>query len=317
VDAAVGRASASGHDGPGLRSQLVDPVTGQNWLTGFFVGAERGPISFRFVVLIGNRAFDNKYEGSEFSLGRVAKETEQFVAVLVGEKRIVKMDLGNPWECTEDDVLDARLSRTGYRDGIPVASEPGGELHDVHFSDWFSPIRQITRRRSELRHAFLTGGRTPEDLGPGPLEREQAPRMLQSERPLRILHEIQRLGGRGTAVGSKVEARASSALWRCRFCIATNVRWPDGPISQVLSTCFVMLGAGVLRVASRGSPLRDLLRSEVHESVQISTRDNIRDENTFGDPHGSVQAPDLAFTMPLFRSVERRMISVEVQDLTL
>ena len=74
---------------------------------------------------------------------------------------------------------------------------------------------------------------------------------------------------------------------------------------------------GVLRLASRRFPLRDLLRSDVHESVQISTRDNIRDENTFGDPHGSVQAPDLAFTMSLFQPDERRAIPVEVQDLTL
>jgi hypothetical protein len=96
--------------------------------------------------------FDDKYERSEFSCGRVAKEADKFVAVFVGEKGIVKMNLGNPRECAENDVLDARLRSACHRNRVAVASEPSGEPQDVHLGDWFRPTWQITGGRSKLRH---------------------------------------------------------------------------------------------------------------------------------------------------------------------
>src|SRR6516225_5289747 len=161
VNAAVGRASAGCHDGPGLGSQSIDPVAGQDWLAGFFAGAEGGPISFRLVVLVRNRAFHDKYERIEFSCGCVAEELHELVAVFVGEKGIMKMNLGNPGECAENDVLDARLTRAGHSDGVAVASEPGGEPQDVHLGEGFTPTWSITRRRSELRHQSLSNEWAP------------------------------------------------------------------------------------------------------------------------------------------------------------
>jgi hypothetical protein len=55
-------------------------------------------------------------------------------------------------------------------------------------------------------------------------------------------------------------------------------------------------------------------RSNVAESAQMPEGNKIGDENTFCDSPASVQTSNLAFTMPLLSSYERRATPAEVQN---
>ena len=85
------------------------------------------------VFLVGDRTFHHQNERSELSFRGLMKMAHEFFAVVVGQKRIVQMNFGNPGNAAEKNVLDARLRGRGHRDGVSVAAEAGGDPENVNF----------------------------------------------------------------------------------------------------------------------------------------------------------------------------------------
>ncbi len=53
----------------------------------------------------------------------------------------MQVDLGQPGDGPQDDVLDARLGGGGDRDRIAVAAQPGRDPEDVNLLDGRRPLR--------------------------------------------------------------------------------------------------------------------------------------------------------------------------------
>ena len=82
MNAAVGGARAAGHDGPGARSEPVDPMASGDRLAGSRIGPETGPIALGLVVLVGDRAFDHQDERAQLSGGGLVEGLQKVVADL-------------------------------------------------------------------------------------------------------------------------------------------------------------------------------------------------------------------------------------------
>ena len=99
------------------------------------VGSEGRPISLGFVGFVGNRPFHDQDERRERAFRRQVEALQKFVAVFVGQKEIVKVDLGNPRQVAENQVFDAGLRRGRDRDGVAVTTQSGVDPEDVDFFD--------------------------------------------------------------------------------------------------------------------------------------------------------------------------------------
>src|SRR5207249_4554808 len=90
------------------------------------------PVSLALVVLVRDRAFHDEDEGTVgCALRRLPERENKIVAILVGKERIVEADFRNPRQCTQHKVLDTGLCRTCHRDGVPIATEAGGQPKNV------------------------------------------------------------------------------------------------------------------------------------------------------------------------------------------
>src|ERR1700730_1427972 len=58
MNPAVRCAGPSSHDGPGPRREAIDPVAGEDGLSGFLIRAKRRPVTLAFVFFVWDRSFD-------------------------------------------------------------------------------------------------------------------------------------------------------------------------------------------------------------------------------------------------------------------
>src|SRR6476660_241751 len=63
------------------------------------------------------------------------KMGDEVIAVLAGEKQIVELDLGQPRNRAEHQILDAGLCGRGHRDGVTVTAQAGAEPQNVQLRD--------------------------------------------------------------------------------------------------------------------------------------------------------------------------------------
>ena len=137
VDAAVARAGAGGHHRPRLGGQVVDPpVHGQRLPRGGVV-AERGPVAVTLDdVLVGDRALDDEDERLQFACRRGPERSQELLAAhRRGQHLVVQVDLGEPGDEAEHDVLDGGLIRRGDRHRVAVAAHALRDPQDVHLRD--------------------------------------------------------------------------------------------------------------------------------------------------------------------------------------
>ena len=119
----------------GLGRQAIDPLAGGDRLAGLRIGAERGPVAFLLDLLVGNRALDDQHEGIELALLGLVPEFQEVVAVLVGEDRIVQMDLRQAGDCAQQNVFDAGLSGRGNGDRVSITAQAGRDPENVDLGD--------------------------------------------------------------------------------------------------------------------------------------------------------------------------------------
>ena len=121
---------------------------------------ERGPVAFALDLLVGDRALDDQHERVEPALLGLVPGLHELVAVLVGQHRVVQVDLGQPGDRSQDHVLDARLGGGGDRDRVAVAAQPGRDPEDVHLLDGGCPLRFSSVGNCRFGHgplSFLAG----------------------------------------------------------------------------------------------------------------------------------------------------------------
>src|SRR5208283_3665282 len=63
------------------------------------------------------------------------KGLQKLFPIFESEKGIVEMNLGNPRQGAENNVLDARLGCSGHSDGFAVAAEASGDPENIQFRD--------------------------------------------------------------------------------------------------------------------------------------------------------------------------------------
>ena len=153
VDAAVGGAGADGDDGPGLRREPVDPPVERDRLAGGLVVAERRPVALAVDLLVRDRALDHEHERERQP--RRARPRRNGVRnssppSVVGEHLVVQVDLRQPGDGAEQDVLDARLPGRRHRDRVTVAAHPLRDPEDVDLLDsgHWAPLPSSTRPRA-------------------------------------------------------------------------------------------------------------------------------------------------------------------------
>ena len=124
VNAAVGGAGAAGDDGPGPRSEPIDPLANGDRLAGLGVGSETGPVTLGLVGFVGDRAFDHQDERPEFSGGGLVIGLEEVVAGVIGQDGVMERDVGQTGNCPANNVFDAGLRGSRDGDRVAVASQP-------------------------------------------------------------------------------------------------------------------------------------------------------------------------------------------------
>src|SRR5580704_4389874 len=160
MDSAVGRARAGRDHRPRLGRETVDPLASRDRLAGGAVRAHRSPVALVLVGLVGNRPFDHENKRTpEASFFAQVKRLEEFVAVLIGEKRIVEPDLRNTGHRAREQVFDTRLGSASHRDRVAVASKPGGDPEDIDLLDLRSRQESGSRCRLFRHEAFLFANR--------------------------------------------------------------------------------------------------------------------------------------------------------------
>jgi len=80
MNSPVCRAGSNGHHRPRFRRKAVDPLAVGYRLIGFLVRAESGPITFGFVFLVWNRAFNHQQEGIDLASGRAMKDLQEIIS---------------------------------------------------------------------------------------------------------------------------------------------------------------------------------------------------------------------------------------------
>ncbi len=76
--------------------QPIDPCTCGDRLSGGLVRAQRGPIAFLLVALVGNGAFDHQDERSKLAVRGPMEGLQEFVAIVLRQERVMEVDLRDP-----------------------------------------------------------------------------------------------------------------------------------------------------------------------------------------------------------------------------
>jgi hypothetical protein len=79
------------------------------------------------------------------------KAAHKFVAVFVGEERIMEIDFGYPGNAAADNILNAGLRGGRHGDGIAVAPRAGGNPEHIDFGDRLSRHQTNLRRSPAIR----------------------------------------------------------------------------------------------------------------------------------------------------------------------
>ena len=108
MNATVGCARPGSNDGPGLRSQAVDPIARKDRLAGFLICPKGRPIPFGLILFVRNRSFDHQDERGEVTCGSAMKRLQEVFAVLVGEAWIMEVYFWNPGQSLREEY-PARL----------------------------------------------------------------------------------------------------------------------------------------------------------------------------------------------------------------
>src|ERR1700730_5156325 len=64
------------------------------------------------------------------------KRRHEVRAIMVGKKWVVEIDLGNPGNCTEDNIFQTRLRGSRHGDCIAVAAKPRRDPEHMDFCNW-------------------------------------------------------------------------------------------------------------------------------------------------------------------------------------
>src|SRR5580658_4192481 len=155
MNAAVRGTSAGGNNRPCPRRQAIDPITCKDRLKGFLVRAEGCPVTLFLILFIGDGTLNDQDEGRKLAFGREIKRRHELFAIFVGEKRIMKFDLGNPGKRAEDEIFEARLRcrRHGY--GVSVTAETRRDPQYVDCGDWSSARVGTTEAQRGIRHEWV------------------------------------------------------------------------------------------------------------------------------------------------------------------
>ena len=120
------------------------------------VRAQGRPVALGLDLLVGDRALDDQDERIEASFLGLIPELHELVAVLVGEHRVVEVDLGQPGNRPHQHVLDAGLRGGGDRHRVAVTAQAGRDPQDVEFLDGrrFLGLASVGRRGLRCRSAI-------------------------------------------------------------------------------------------------------------------------------------------------------------------
>ena len=135
MDAAVRRAGACRNYGPCFGRELIDPFTSRYRLPGSLIGPKRRPITFVFVVFVGNRSLNDENERLKIAFGAVIEKLHKLFAVFIGEKGVMKINFGNSGNTAEQNLFKTRLRRRRDGDGVAVTTETGRDPEDVDLPD--------------------------------------------------------------------------------------------------------------------------------------------------------------------------------------
>ena len=130
VDSAVRGARADGENGEGFGREPVEPLARRHRLAGQRVVAEPGPVALTCERLVRYRPLDDEDEGLQLAAICLPEPLQEVVrtagrAAFEVDERPVDRDFGQPRQRAQRDLFDARLRRSGERNGVPVAAQPG------------------------------------------------------------------------------------------------------------------------------------------------------------------------------------------------
>jgi hypothetical protein len=148
MNATVGCAGPGSNDGPGFRSQAVDPIAGKDRLAGFLIGPKGRPVPVGLILFVRNRSFDHQNERGEVTCGCAMKRLQEVFAGLVGEAWIMEIYFGNPGYATEKNILEAWLRGRGHGNGIAVTAKSSGNPEHIHFGEGWRITRWMVARHS-------------------------------------------------------------------------------------------------------------------------------------------------------------------------
>src|SRR6202021_3044928 len=123
MNTTIGGAGARSDHRPGLWREAINPIAGEDGLTGLVIGPKASPVALGFICFVGNGSFDDQYEGGEASCNGAVKRLEEVFAVCVGEHWVVEIHLGNPGGGAGGDIPPARPRFRGP--GARIATTAG------------------------------------------------------------------------------------------------------------------------------------------------------------------------------------------------
>ena len=139
-----------------LRCETVEPLARGHGLVGVGVVPEPAPVPLALDRLVRDRALDHEHERLELAAVGLEEPLDEIVgaadrSAFEVDQWPVHRDLRETRERAERDLLDARLSRGGERDGIAVAAQAG--IDPQHMDDG------LVRRGFGRRHDVTSRGR--------------------------------------------------------------------------------------------------------------------------------------------------------------
>src|ERR1700722_4792661 len=132
MNAAVGGAGACSDHSPGLGRQAIDPITGEDRLTGLLIGPKAGPVALGFISFVRDRSFDDQDKGGQVSCNGAVKWLEEVFTVCVSEHRVVKIPFGNPGDSAEENILQAWLRCRGHGNCVAITAEACGNPKHIY-----------------------------------------------------------------------------------------------------------------------------------------------------------------------------------------
>src|SRR5690242_8748358 len=122
MDTPISRAGTCCYDRPRLGCQTVDPLTGSDWLIGYWISAEGSPVALLFDLFVWDRAFHHENKRIDLTSFCFIPPLHKVVANLVGEHWIMKINLGESWYGPHHHIFDAGLACRRDRDRITVTT---------------------------------------------------------------------------------------------------------------------------------------------------------------------------------------------------